>query len=220
MQYCSLCSIFHVDGADVGPAADLLFATIHNSCCLCNQALPAELYTLTHLRRGGGWEGTRLQGSCKVHEQSNASCFTFQNSQVKYHLQSDVVHNRLLAPGTMHIMPGHVASDTGGTHDARLDSTSEMKSVARQITVRCCGGGMVYWASRLIQTAWGGSPAYGGIGLMVCGMRKLNADLLNSSTQPSEDARLCSAISPCLYCLFVHMLGLRQTRLSSADKVC
>ena len=116
MQHCSLCSIFHVDGADVGPAADLLFATIHNSCCLCNQALPAKLYTLTHLRRGGvargqiespdGGGAGRSVGRYQVARelqspqaglaQSNASCFTFQNSQVKQPLQSDMVHNRLL----------------------------------------------------------------------------------------------------------------------------
>ena len=69
MQYCSLCSSCHVNVADIGSAADLLLATNHSSCCLCNQALSAKLYMLTHLRRGGGWEGTRLQGSCKVQEQ-------------------------------------------------------------------------------------------------------------------------------------------------------
>lgn len=69
MQYCSLCSKIPVYGADIAPAADQLLATIHSSFCLYNQALSAKLYTLTHLRRGGGWEGTRLQGSCKAEEQ-------------------------------------------------------------------------------------------------------------------------------------------------------
>lgn len=58
-----------VHGADIAPAADQLLATIHSSCCLYTQALSAKLYTLTHLRRCGGWEGTRLHGSCKAQEQ-------------------------------------------------------------------------------------------------------------------------------------------------------
>ena len=66
---------------------------------------------------------------------------------------------------------------------------------------------MFYWASGLIQTAWGGSPAYEGIGLMVCGMHKLNADLLNSSTQPSEYARLRSAILTLLVLLICAHAG-------------
>ncbi|KAA6418535.1 MAG: hypothetical protein FRX49_11481 [Trebouxia sp. A1-2] len=107
-------------------------------------------------------------------------------------VQSDMVHNPLLAPGTMHIAPGHVASDTGGTHDARLDSTSEMKSVARQITVRC----LRRWDGLLgIRAGSDGLGRRSGIwrdkfdgvryGVLLLAMRKLNADLLSSSSQPN-----------------------------------
>lgn len=119
-------------------------------------------------------------------------------------VQSDMVHNPLLAPGTMHIAPGHVASDTGGTHDARLDSTSEMKSVARQITVRC----LRRWDGLLgIRAGSDGLGRRSGIwrdkfdgvryGVLLLAMRKLNADLLSSSSQPSEYSRLSSAILAC-----------------------
>ncbi len=116
-------------------------------------------------------------------------------------VQSDMVHNPLLDPGTMHIAPGHVASDRGGMHNARLDPTSELKSVARQITVRC----LWRWDGLLGIRA--GSDGLGrrsgiwrdmeGYGVLLLAMRKLNADLLSSSTQPSEYARLSSAILAC-----------------------
>jgi len=83
---------------------------------------------------------------------------------------SDMVHNPLLHPGTMHTAPGHVASDRGGMHDARLDSTSEMKSVARQITVRCLRRRDGLLGIRAGSDGLGRGPAYGGISLMVCDM--------------------------------------------------
>jgi len=117
---------------------------------------------------------------------------------------SDMVHNPLLDPGTMRTAPGHVASDKGGMHDARLDSTSEMKTVARQITVRC----LRRWDGLLgIRAGSDGLGRRSGIwrdkfdgvryGVLLLAMRKLNADLLSSSTQPSEYSRLSSAISSC-----------------------
>ncbi len=119
-------------------------------------------------------------------------------------VQSDMVHNPLLDPGTMHIAPGHVASDRGGMHNARLDPSSEMKSVARQITVRC----LWRWDGLLgIRAGSDGLGRRSGIwrdkfdgvryGVLLLAMRKLNADLLSSSTQPSEYARLSSAILAC-----------------------
>ncbi len=120
---------------------------------------------------------------------------------------SDMVHNPLLHPGTMHTAPGHVASGRGGMHDARLDSTSEMKSVARQITVRC----LRRWDGLLgIRAGSDGLGRRSGIwrdkfdgvryGVLLLAMRKLNTDLLNSSTQPSECSRQSSATSPCSQC--------------------
>jgi len=119
-------------------------------------------------------------------------------------VQSDMVHNPLLAPGTMRTAPGHVALDRGGMHDARLDSTSEMKSVAKQITVRCLRG----WDGLLgIRAGSDGLGRRSGIwrdkfdgvryGVLLLAMSKLNADLLSSSTQPSEYAWLSSAILSC-----------------------
>lgn len=116
-------------------------------------------------------------------------------------VQSDMVHNPLLHPGTMHTAPGHMASDRGGMHDARLDSTSEMKSVARQITVRCLPG----WDGLLgIRAGSDGLGRRSGIwrdkfdgvryGLLLLAMSKPNADLLSSSTQY---AWLSSAILSC-----------------------
>jgi len=115
-----------------------------------------------------------------------------------------MVHNPLLAPGTMHIAPGHMASDRGGMHDARLDPTSEMKSVARQITVRC----LRRWDGLLgIRAGSDGLGRRSGIwrdkfdgvryGVLLLAMHKLNADLLSSSTQPSEYSGLSSAILAC-----------------------
>ena len=117
--------------------------------------------------------------------------------------QSEMVHNPLLHPGGMHTAPGHVTSDKGGMHDARLHSTSEMKSVARQITVRC----LRQWDGLLGIGAGSDGLGRSGIwgdkfdgvryGVLLLAMRKLNADLLSSSTQPSESSRLSSAISSC-----------------------
>ncbi len=110
-------------------------------------------------------------------------------------LQSDMmVQNPLLSSGSRHnALAQHQPSDRDIMHDSFLGPTKEMRSVAKQITVRC----LRRWDGLLAFRA--GSDGLGrrsGIwrdkfdgvryGVLLLAMRKLNVDLLNSSTQPSE----------------------------------
>ncbi|KAL0039773.1 hypothetical protein WJX77_007596 [Trebouxia sp. C0004] len=94
----------------------------------------------------------------------------------------------------------------GGMHDARLDSTREIQSLARQITVRC----LRRWDGLLgIRAGSDGLGRRSGIwrdkfdgvryGVLLLAMRKLNADLLSSSTQPSLKSSAGNSFGACSF---------------------
>ncbi len=78
-------------------------------------------------------------------------------------------------------------------HDSFLGPTKEMRSVAKQITIRCLRRWDGLFAFRAGSDGLGRRSGiwrdkFDGVryGVLLLAMRKLNVDLLNSSTQPSE----------------------------------
>jgi len=110
-------------------------------------------------------------------------------------LPSDMmVQNPLLSSSSRHnALAQPQPSDRDIMHDSFLGPTKEMQSVAKQITIRC----LRRWDGLLgIRAGSDGLGRRSGIwrdkfdgvryGVLLLAMRKLNVNLLNSSTQPSE----------------------------------
>jgi len=105
-----------------------------------------------------------------------------------------MVQNPLLSSGSRHnALAQHQPSDRDIMHDSFLGPTKEMRSVAKQITIRCLRRWDGLFAFRAGSDGLGRRSGiwrdkFDGVryGVLLLAMRKLNVDLLNSSTQPSE----------------------------------